>query len=142
MAPDSRSQAIDRQVMTWPGVSKGPNRFGGTESGLGRRESGHIHGESLVAVPLPRRLRDELIRQGRARPHHVLPDSGWVSVPMRSLEDVPEALSILRHSYDLAWIQREKRRSPAEVPTGKEAEGECARHSSGSSIGFTSSSFA
>jgi len=124
MAPDSRSQAIDRQVMTWPGVSKGPHRFGGTEYRLGRREIGHIHGESLVDVPLPRRLRDELIRQGRARPHHVLPDSGWVSVPMRSLEDVPETLSILRHSYDLACIQREKRRSPAEVPTGKEAEGE------------------
>jgi hypothetical protein len=40
----------------------------------------------------------------------VLPDSGWVSVPMRSLEDVAEAVSILRHSYDLACAQRAKRR--------------------------------
>ena len=124
MASDSRSQAIDRQVMAWPGVSHRQHRFGGTEYRLGRREIGHVHGESLVDVPLPRRLRDELIRQGRARPHHVLPDSGRVSVPMRSLEDVPEAVSILRHAYDLACVQREKRRSPAEFPTGKEAEGE------------------
>ena len=109
MAPDSRSQAIDRQVMAWPGVSKSPHRFGGAEYRLGRREIGHVHGESLVDVPLPRRLRDELVRQGRARPHHVLPESGWVSVPMRSLEDVAEAVSILRHSYDLACAQRAKR---------------------------------
>ncbi len=109
MASDSRSQSIDRQVMAWPGVSNSPHRFGGTEYRLGRREIGHVHGEALVDVPLPRRLRDELVRQGRARPHHVLPDSGWVSVPMRSLEDVAEAVSILRHSYDLASAQRAKR---------------------------------
>src|SRR3990170_4673116 len=109
MAPDSRSQAIDRQVMTWPGVSKGPHRFGGTEYRLGRREIGHIHGEALVDVPLPRRLRGELVRQGRANPHHGLPDSGWVSVPMRSAASVEQAVAILRLSYDLAREQREKR---------------------------------
>ena len=109
MAPDSRSQAIDRQVMTWPGVSKGPHRFGGTEYRLGRREIGHIHGESLVDVPLPRRMRDELVRQGRANAHHVLPDSGWVSVPMRSPVSAEQAVAILRLSYDLAWEQQEKR---------------------------------
>jgi len=38
----------------------------------------------------------------------VLPDRGWVSVPMRSLEDVETAVSVLRQSYDLALAQREK----------------------------------
>lgn len=31
---------------------------------------------------MPRRIRDELLRDGRARPHHFLPDSGWVSFPI------------------------------------------------------------
>jgi hypothetical protein len=109
--PESRSRAVDREVMSWPGVAKQPHRFGGTEYHLGRREIGHVHGESLVDVPLPRRLRDELVAGGDARPHHVLPQSGWVSVPMRSSEDVDAAVSILRQSYDLAWAQREKRRA-------------------------------
>ncbi len=104
-----RSQAIDREVRAWPGVSGRPHRFGGTEYRLGRREIGHVHGNSLVDVPLPRRLRDQLIAGGLARPHHVLPDSGWVSVPMRTPTDVDVAVSILRQSYDLAVAQRAKR---------------------------------
>jgi hypothetical protein len=109
MAAGSRSGVIDREVLTWPGVTGHPHRFGGTEYRLGRREIGHVHGDSLVDVPLPRRLRDELVAGGRVRPHHVLPDSGWVSVPMRSPDDVDVALSVLRQSYDLAAAQRERR---------------------------------
>lgn len=105
----SRSQAVDREVMAWPGVTGHPHRFGGKEYRLGRREIGHIHGESLVDVPLPRRVRDELIAGGRVRRHHVLPESGWVSVPMRTFDDVDLALSVLRQSYDLAMAQRERR---------------------------------
>src|SRR3972149_215805 len=103
-----RSQAIDREVRAWPGVSGHPHRFGGTEYRLGKREIGHVHGESLVDVPLPRRLRDELVRQGRANPHHVLPNSGWVSVPMRSPVSAEQAVAILRLSYDLACEQQHK----------------------------------
>ena len=105
----TRSQMIDREVMSWPGVTSHPHRFGGTEYRLGRRELGHVHGESLVDVPLPRRVRDELVAGGLARPHHVLPESGWVSVPMRTPAEVEAAISILRQSYDLALEQRGKR---------------------------------
>jgi hypothetical protein len=105
-----RSEAIDREVRAWPDVSRHPHRFGGTEYRLGKREIGHVHGESLVDVPLPRALRDELVAAGRARPHHILPGSGWVSVPLRAPDDVVQALAILRLSYELACAQREKRR--------------------------------
>jgi hypothetical protein len=107
-----RSAQIDDELLKWPGVSGHPHRFGGTEYRLGRREIGHVHGNSLVDVPLPRRIRDELVTSGVARPHHVLPDSGWVSVVLRSPEDVDTAVSILRRSYDIAWRQREQRGGP------------------------------
>ena len=105
-----RSQAIDREVRAWPGVTGHTHRFGGTEYRLGRREIGHIHGDWLADVPLPRRLRDPLVASGRARPHHVLPDSGWVSIPIESPEGTEQALAALRLSFDLATRQRENRR--------------------------------
>jgi hypothetical protein len=52
-------------------------------------------------------VRDELVAGGLAPPHRVLPESGWVSVPMRTPEDVEAAISILRQSYDLAVAQRD-----------------------------------
>lgn len=105
----SPSQRIDRAVMAWPGVRAFPHRFGGTEYRLGTREIGHVHGDSLVDVPLTRRLRDEAIAAGHAKPHHVLPESGWVSVLMHSMEDVAAAVELLRQSFDMAVAQRERR---------------------------------
>jgi hypothetical protein len=101
---------IDREVMSWPGLSRHAHRFGGTEYRMGAREIGHIHGQSLVDVPLPRRIRDELVAGGLARPHHVLPESGWVSLPLKTMDAAANAVSLLRQSYDLARAQREKRK--------------------------------
>ncbi|HMK08403.1 MAG TPA: luciferase family protein [Anaerolineales bacterium] len=109
----ARSSLIDREVVGWPGITAHLHRFGGTEYRLGRREIGHVHGETLVDVPLPRRVRDQLIESGTAQPHHVLPDSGWVSVPLRAPGDVAVAVGILRQSYDLARAQRRRRNGTA-----------------------------
>jgi len=97
-------------VIEWPGVTAHPHRFGGTEYRLGRRELGHVHGDSLADIPFPKRVRNELVTAGKALPHHVLPDSGWVSVPIRSPEDVQSVIELLRQAYDLAQEQRSRRR--------------------------------
>ncbi len=102
---------IVREASNWPGVEARPHRFGGTEFRLGRREIGHVHGDRLVDIPLPRRLRDQAVADGRAEPHHVLPESGWVSVRIRTGADVGRALQLLRISYELAIGQQEKRRA-------------------------------
>jgi hypothetical protein len=64
----------------WEKVTVAPHRFGGIELRLGKRELGHVHGDTLVDIPFPRRVRDEIIAAGEAEPHHILPESGWVSV--------------------------------------------------------------
>src|SRR5690349_6156348 len=82
-----RTGAADRireAVSSWDGVDVAPHRFGGIEFRLGRRELGHLHGDRIADLPFPKRIRDELIAEGRARPHHVLPDTGWVTVPIAS----------------------------------------------------------
>lgn len=108
MSVRGAGEEIRTLVIEWPGVTAHPHRFGGTEYRLGRREFGHVHGDSLADIPFTKRIRDELVTGGKATPHHVLPDSGWVSVPIRSREDVQRVIELLRRAYDLALEQRSR----------------------------------
>ena len=95
-------ETIHAAVMSWPGVNSEPHRFGGTEYRIGRREIGHVHGDYLVDIPFPTKVRNELVEAGRAAPHHVLPDSGWVSFYINDPPDVERALELLRLSFEIA----------------------------------------
>jgi Family of unknown function (DUF5519) len=99
-------EGIAAAVMAWPGVERAPHRFGGVELRLGKRELGHLHGDTLVDLPFPREVRDELVAAGRARPHHVLPDSGWVSFWIESPEDIEHAIALFRLAYERAVAAR------------------------------------
>ena len=85
---DSPATQIAREVASWDGVVAAPHRFGGVEFRLGRRELGHLHGSRLADLPFPLAVRNQLVADGRAERHHILPESGWVSVPIRDEEDV------------------------------------------------------
>lgn len=102
----SIGKRIAEAVSAWPGVERAPHRFGGIEFRLGKRELGHLHGDALVDLPFPRKVRDELVAAGRARPHHVLPDSGWVSFWIESPDDVERAIALFRLAYDRAVAAR------------------------------------
>jgi hypothetical protein len=99
---------ITEAVTSWPGVTVQPHRFGGVEYGIGKREIGHIHGDSLVDIPFPKKVRDETVAAGRAQPHHILPETGWVSFYLRQEQDVENAISLLRESYEIAIKQKSK----------------------------------
>jgi hypothetical protein len=70
-------------LLTWDGIGAHPHRFGGTEFQIGRREIGHTHGDILVDIPFPKKVRDEIVAAGEAEPHHILPEAGWVSYYLR-----------------------------------------------------------
>ena len=106
---------IDVVVSGWPGVTSGPHRFGGTEWRLGKRGIGHIHGDELVDIPFPKRLRDELVAAHQVEAHHARPDSGWITLLLRNDEDLKWAVVLLRYSYELAR-QRVARRTGRPVP--------------------------
>jgi hypothetical protein len=97
---------ITATVTAWEGVESAPHRFGGIEFRVGRRELGHLHGDRIADLPFPRRVRDELIAAGRARPHHVLPDSGWVTTSIASPADAENAIELFRMAYDRARAAR------------------------------------
>lgn len=102
MSSLSLGEQIRREVQSWPEVTEAPHRFGGTEFRLGKRELGHLHGNHLADLPFPVRVREELVREGKAMPHHILPESGWVSYPIRDEASVPGAIALFRLAYDRA----------------------------------------
>jgi Family of unknown function (DUF5519) len=107
----SIGERIRAEVESWDGVTSHPHRFGGTAFMLGKRELGHIHGDRLADLPFPKRIAEELISDGRALPHHVVPDSGWISKPIRSEGDVQVVLDLFRLSYERATAATARRGS-------------------------------
>src|SRR6266478_6554670 len=102
MAISRAKEKSHAALQDWPGITSRPHRFGGTEYCLGRREIGHIHGDSLVDIPFPKEVRNDLVTAGRAEPHHVLPESGWVSIYLKQATDVDRAIELLRLSFEIA----------------------------------------
>ena len=94
---------ITHEVAGWAGVSVAPHRFGGIEFLVGRRELGHLHGHHLADLPFPVRIREQLVAEGRAQPHHILPESGWVSYVIRDPSDVAAVVALFRLNYERPW---------------------------------------
>ena len=91
---------IQAAVSSWPEVERLPHRFGGEEFRVRNHELGHLHGNRLADLPFPRRVRDELVAQGRASAHHVLPESGWISFYIEQQDDVERAIAMFRLNYE------------------------------------------
>jgi Family of unknown function (DUF5519) len=107
-------QTIADELTTWPGITTGPGRFGATTFCYRTREVGHLHGSSHADLPFPTKLRHQLVSEGRAEPHHFLPESGWVTVPLAA-DGVTRALELFRLNYDLIVVKKQ----PAEpMPEG------------------------
>jgi hypothetical protein len=105
MSAKNAEKKIHEAMMNCEGVTAAPHRFGGTEYKLGKREIGHIHGNYLADIPFPKKVRNEIIEKKEALPHHILPDSGWISVYINNDEDVDKAIKLLLRSYHLAAEQ-------------------------------------
>jgi hypothetical protein len=95
---------LTEELLTWAGVTKHPHRFGGVEFQLNETEIGHLHGNRLFDLLLSKSERDRWIKEGKASPHHMYPDSGWVSVYLNTEQDIACAIEIARSKYDqIKW---------------------------------------
>jgi hypothetical protein len=98
---DTIIEKIKDEILSWPHVTAGPHQFGGIEFRLNKMELGHMHGDRLADLPFPMSVRNELVSSGRASPHHVLPQSGWISYWIdRGEEDVPDVIELFRLRYE------------------------------------------
>jgi hypothetical protein len=106
MSVPGAAEKIEAGMSQLPRVTAGPHLFGGAEYHVGRREIGHVHGNSLVDIPFTKNVREELVAAGKAERHHILPESGWVSVWLREAANVERAVELLRASFERAIRQR------------------------------------
>jgi hypothetical protein len=90
---------IRKEIISWPYVTAEPHRFGGIEFRVNNREMGHIHGELVADIPFSMNLRNELVNSGRVKPHHVLPQSGWVSYYINKEDDITAVIELFRLRY-------------------------------------------
>lgn len=108
MTVNDAQKRITEALRSWDGVTTAPHRFGGVEYLLGTRELGHIHGDHLLDIPFPKKVRDEIVKGGLAQPHHILPETGWVSLYLREEGDVNKAIELLHRSYEIALKQKQR----------------------------------
>lgn len=96
------------EVTAWPGVTTQTGGFGETEFYVAGRTIGHVHGDWQADIPYPRRIRDQLVAEGRADPHHVHPDSGWITRRIGSDADADDVIELLRINYDRVVARQQR----------------------------------
>jgi ribonuclease BN (tRNA processing enzyme) len=97
----NRKADLTNEIHSWSGVTNQPHRNGGIEFLFEGKEIGHLHGDHLVDLLLPKSKRDEWVTSRKAEPHHIYPESGWLSIYLKSEDDVVTAVEILRSKYEL-----------------------------------------
>lgn len=104
--PQDNSEEIEKTVErlvedvgSWPGVTVGEHRFGGTEWRAGPREIGHVHAWGMLDIAYLRALRDTLVEQGETGIHHLLDESGWTTFYIEHPDDYDHARWLVRLSY-------------------------------------------
>ena len=103
--------SVEREVLAWSGVNKEEFAGGRGQGGLlvppatlfrfGRREIGHLHHTGEADLPFPRKVYDELIATGRAKPH-AAGFAGVVTFVVRDLDDVSEVVELFRMNCERA----------------------------------------
>src|SRR6185503_9606941 len=86
-SPSAAAETVRASVAGWEGVATHSHRFGGIEFRLGRRELGHLH-PRFADLPVPRRVRDELVA------------AGWATVPMRTDAEIANVIALFRLNYE------------------------------------------
>jgi hypothetical protein len=118
---DSSVATVEQEVLGWPGVVSAPGRFGAVAFRYGKREIGHIHRDRIADLPVTPDVREELLSEGRARPHRA-GVKGYISYPIRSPEDASAVIEILGQNYDRAKAAERRaasRQGPEEEGTQK-----------------------
>ena len=95
------SEQITKEVTSWPGVTAGMGRRGEFAFTVGRKEIGHLHGDSSAHFFFPKPIWRELRDQGRIGEHPVFPGrQGPAARRIEDDDDVRDVIELLRLNYD------------------------------------------
>ena len=92
------ASVVDR-VAEWDGVEAMSCPDGSIELRVGGTALGQVSETGVVDLAFSPEIRDQLLTEGRADRHYAEPRSSWVSVRLRTAEDVRDVLWLLRLAY-------------------------------------------
>lgn len=100
---DGASDRITAEVLSWPGTEAGRGSRGEWAFRVGRREIGHLHGDTTAHFGFPKDVWRELHSAGRIDFHPVFPGrEGPGARRIATEDDLQDVLALLRLNYDRA----------------------------------------
>jgi putative MATE family efflux protein len=111
-AVDLALQELVGQMRDLPDVDTHLTRQRALGFFVGPRELGHVHHRGQLDVAFPPEVRDQLVREGKVSHHRIVHDSCWVTHRLEQVDDVAEAIWLLRLAHALHRLAREP--GPAE----------------------------
>jgi hypothetical protein len=103
---------IEQEVGSWPDVRVDVYGGGMIFFHVGSREIGHLHGDRLADLPVPVRIREQLVAAGKASVHYLHPRTGWISYYIKSEKDVGPIIELFRLNYERPWLRQEEESTP------------------------------
>lgn len=116
-AIDLALQELVGQMRDLPDVDVHPTRQRAMGFFVGQRELGHVHHRGQLDLSFPPEVIDELVREGKVDHHRHVHDSSWVTHRLEHVDDVAEAVWLLRLAHALLRLAREP------GPAARELEG-------------------
>ena len=100
---EGASRRITDEVTAWPDVTAATGSRGEWAFSVGRREIGHLHGDRVLHIGLPKALWHELHDEGRIDYHPVFPGKpGFGARRIATEDDLRDVVALLRLNYDRA----------------------------------------
>ena len=108
MTQNSIASRIQHEVGSWPDVRVDVYGGGMIFFHVGRREIGHLHGNRLADLPVPVRIREQLVASGEASVHYLHPQTGWISYHIKGEQDIEPVINLFRLNYQRPWLEQER----------------------------------
>jgi hypothetical protein len=99
---------IQQQVGSWPDVRVDVYSGGMIFFHVGSREIGHLHGDRLADLPVPVRIREQLVAAGKASVHYLHPRTGWISYYIKGEQDIEPVVDLFRLNYERPWLTQDQ----------------------------------
>jgi hypothetical protein len=92
---------IEEEVLKWDHARSTTHKLGGIQFNINGKEIGHIHSNGLLDILFSKKIKAELLREGKVVDHHSYKASGWTSFYIRSEHDRDRAIELLEFSRSL-----------------------------------------
>jgi len=90
---------IHDEVLSWDGIKECRHKYGGMQFDCYGKEIGHIHGNGILDILFSKKIKEQLLAEGKIKDHHIFANTGWISFYITKKEDAAYAIKLLGLSW-------------------------------------------